>query len=109
MRLVSIMGNVFRDSNLGAIWRDVPKLDVAGSIPVSRSSLSNHLETSPNRLAPIWLHLHYSEGRLEFVERLADRAHRSVARLMERRGLGPDQKPDSRRGSFNLLPSLARV
>jgi hypothetical protein len=49
MRLVTIMGNVFRDSNLGAIWRSVPKLDVAGSIPVSRSSLSNHLETSPNR------------------------------------------------------------
>ena len=58
--------------------RQLPKLNVAGSIPVSRSIKINNLQNSLEDCAPFVLHLHHEHALLQLVERWQSRTHRRL-------------------------------
>ncbi len=51
---------------MGAVRRQLPKLDVAGSIPVSRSKKINNLQIPASPCAPFVLRLH-DERRFQLL------------------------------------------
>ena len=55
----------------------LPKLDVAGSTPVSRSNFFNNLQAPTHQVGSNWLHSHHSEGWFELVYRFTAALKRS--------------------------------
>jgi hypothetical protein len=55
----------------------LPKLDVAGSTPVSRSIFLQHLQALEQQVGSNWLHLVYGEGCLQLIDGVAPTLERS--------------------------------
>jgi len=77
---VSLEGQDQRRRRLSPLWTiylRFPKLDVAGSTPVSRSIFLQHLQAFEQQVGSNWLHLVYGEGCLQLIDRLAAALERS--------------------------------
>ena len=67
-KLLFVLGLIYRLSGSNSVVEcQLPKLDVAGSSPVSRSNLFNNLGKILQRPAPKLLQLHRSERRFQRV------------------------------------------